>query len=439
VSVNCIQRRLPDKFRLILDTSDVEEATNSVYSITHDGRVSGLMSVNIEPSFYKGQDCLFVNISTGFDRNGGPNPSQNLCQVSGFVNKDLETLEERRLISSKAREAVEDTTASAGGAVVVNGYTSAPEGNYPANDARRSRLNMKRNKKALRDFQNCRSLSFAEEYNPDLGSTKVVRVTEWQRRNGAIIGHAQTTSTKLPHQVKHQLDLPRNSAFLTDVSLCLAEKMLCLAGKIGKFDKISTLDRHCLFAPLCLEIRRDASQNFSRNVFKVLKSSPVDRGATETCYSSGMSETPLAILSRTIHTANKTTFFLQNKSILESSSSDDGGDFPAFNDRFFAENLHNTIQKNLSILRKHLYDENVARNMIKFHSMLTATGQRRTTPPSSSKVENGTTSQVQLRGSVVTIIKEALTQVLRNKPENPLEFLRCYFISLRKDRLVDNG
>ena len=65
-------------------------------------------------------------------------------------------------------------------------------------------------------------------------------------------------------QVKHQLDLPRNSAFLTDVSLCLAEKMLCLAGKIGKFDKISTLDRHCLFAPLCLEIRRDASQNFSR-------------------------------------------------------------------------------------------------------------------------------------------------------------------------------
>ena len=90
---------------------------------------------------------------------------------------------------------------------------------------------MKRNKKALRDFQNCRSLSFAEEYNPgefqsqvqwhvknafkswyvisvwcfykflDLGSTKVVRVTEWQRRNGAIIGHAQDTSTKLPHQV----------------------------------------------------------------------------------------------------------------------------------------------------------------------------------------------------------------------------------------------
>ena len=29
----------------------------------------------------------------------------------------------------------------------------------------------------------------------------MVRVTEWQRRNGAIIGHAQTTSTKLPHQV----------------------------------------------------------------------------------------------------------------------------------------------------------------------------------------------------------------------------------------------
>ena len=108
-------------------------------------------------------------------------------------------------------------------------------------------------------------------------------------------------------QVKHQLDLPRNSAFLTDVSLLVAEKILCLAGKIGKFDKISTLDRHCLFAPLCLEVRRDASSDFSRNVFKVLKSSPVDRGATETCYASGT----LEILSRTIHTANKTKFFLQ--------------------------------------------------------------------------------------------------------------------------------
>ena len=82
-------------------------AIKSSLLFSDDGRVSGLMSVNIEPSFYKGQDCLFVNISTGFDRNGGPNPSQNLCQVSGFVNKDLETLEERRLISSKAREAVE--------------------------------------------------------------------------------------------------------------------------------------------------------------------------------------------------------------------------------------------------------------------------------------------------------------------------------------------
>ena len=32
--LHSIQRRLPDKFRLMLDTSDVEEATNSVYSIT---------------------------------------------------------------------------------------------------------------------------------------------------------------------------------------------------------------------------------------------------------------------------------------------------------------------------------------------------------------------------------------------------------------------
>ena len=106
-----------------------------------DDEISGSMAVNIEPALYKDQDCLFVTISTGFNRSR-PCASQNLCQVSGFVNQHLETLEERRLITSKARDVV-----------VGNGYSSAPEGS-------RTRLTKKR---ILKDFQNCRSLVMEDE------------------------------------------------------------------------------------------------------------------------------------------------------------------------------------------------------------------------------------------------------------------------------------
>ena len=46
-----------------------------------------------------------------------------------------------------------------GEAVIVNGYTSAPENSVPNNKA-----NLRR-KRALRDFQNCRSLTLEEEVN----------------------------------------------------------------------------------------------------------------------------------------------------------------------------------------------------------------------------------------------------------------------------------
>ena len=83
--------------------------------------------------------------------------------------------------------------------------------------------------------------------------------------------------------------------------------------------------------------------------------------------------------------------------------------------RFFAENLHDTIQKNLNILRKHMYEENLARNMVRLHSILTH----------NAKVN---------KESVVGLIKKALTQLLKTKPDKPLEFLKRYFINLRKGR-----
>ena len=79
--------------------------------------------------------------------------------MSGFVNINLETLEERRLISSKAKDVVEDNTGSSSGAVIVSGYTSAPE------SAGGQHASWKRNKRGLKDFQNCRSLTLEEEPN----------------------------------------------------------------------------------------------------------------------------------------------------------------------------------------------------------------------------------------------------------------------------------
>ena len=81
------------------------------------------------------------------------------------VNKDLETLEERRLISSKAQDA-EEVLAGLGEAG-VGGYTSAPEirvATAPSlmDSYSKSKANRKR---SLKDFQNCRSLVLEDEFS----------------------------------------------------------------------------------------------------------------------------------------------------------------------------------------------------------------------------------------------------------------------------------
>ena len=230
----------------------------------------------------------------------------------------------------------------------------------------------------------------------------MLKVTEWQRRNGAIVVDRQST----PH-VRHQLELPKNSAFLTDVSLLVAEKLLATLAKVGKFAKVSTLDRHCLFAPLSLEARRDTN-DFSKELIKILKSSPVDKGATETSYSLESGK----ILSRVITTASGIRYFLQD---LEMSTSECDEGVEDFQDQFFAENLHQTIQRNLDILRKHIYQENLTRNLIKFNNLL-----------------NGKPNSAARKSSVVSIIKQALVEVLKHKPEDPLEFLKRHFMQLKK-------
>ena len=81
---------------------------------------------------------------------------------------------------------------------------------------------------------------------------------------------------------------------------------------------------------------------------------------------------------------------------------------------------------------RHLYDENVARNMVRFHSVLTGDEKDRLR----SKTPACNRAAVK-RESAVAIIKEALTHVLRNKPDKPLEFLRSYFINLRQERQMN--
>ena len=67
--------------------------------------------------------------------------------------------------------------------------------------------------------------------------------------------------------------------------------------------------------------------------------------------------------------------------------------------------------------------------MVKVHSMLT--GEHRQDKRRPATMDNGPSR----KESVVAMIKDALTHVLRNKPDKPLEFLRCYFLNLRRDRI----
>jgi hypothetical protein len=58
------------------------------------------MTVDIERSKYRGQNCFFVNLCTNINRRG----LEHSCFVSSFVGLDLDTLEERRLIVSRGSQ-----------------------------------------------------------------------------------------------------------------------------------------------------------------------------------------------------------------------------------------------------------------------------------------------------------------------------------------------
>jgi hypothetical protein len=60
----------------------------------------GSMTVDIERSKYRGQNCFFVNLCTNINRRG----LEHSCFVSSFVGLDLDTLEERRLIVSRGSQ-----------------------------------------------------------------------------------------------------------------------------------------------------------------------------------------------------------------------------------------------------------------------------------------------------------------------------------------------
>ena len=278
------------------------------------GTISGSMVVNIEGSEYKGEQCMFVTISTGFNRDRS-HGSQNFCQVSGFVNFELVTLEERRLITTKLYTTEGKASELSKPMTAPSQYCTNSETENNGSEIKNNRVQtsscafeQKKSKRILQEFQTCRSIVLDENQDD---TRRIIKVAEWQRSNGKLV----VEGVKPSCQTYHQLELPQNSAFLTDISLLLAEKLMARTMKTGKFDKISTLDKRCLFAPLCLESRRDVKDNFSGEVIKIVKSSPVDKGATETTYS-----VEGYIRDRTIITAKKLRYHLKNVNNNTSSS-----------------------------------------------------------------------------------------------------------------------
>ena len=452
------------------------------------------MVVNIEGSEYKGEQCMFVTISTGFNRNRS-HGSQNFCQVSGFVNFELVTLEERRLITTKLYTTSEDKLPSelsqhpmtASSDYCTNSETdhgSEMDNRSTITTSSSSFLEEEKSKKILQEFQTCRSIVLDETQDD---TRRFIKVAEWQRNNGKLVVQKNFGQDGVPSsQTYHQLELPQNSAFLTDISLLLAEKLMARTLKTGKFDKISTLDKRCLFAPLCLESRRDVKDNFSGEVIKIVKSSPVDKGATETSYSLEEGN----IRDRTIITAKKLRYHLKNvnnnkySSDMSSSSDEDNNSNynyrktvatnqfyrdMRFSDRFFAENLHDTINRNLAILRQRMFEENLRRNLVKMYTILSGQPfkplpsvenlqqdeKSKSNTPSDMKKDFVSHTEVQLcdtnsknelakalkissssnnTNSIVCLIKTALCDVLLHKPDDPLAYLRQYFQDLRDKR-----
>ena len=495
------------------------------------GTISGSLVVNIEGSEYKGEQCMFVTISTGFnrDRNHG---SQNFCQVSGFVNFELVTLEERRLITTRYSDKIYFkfiksidgnnnnqfskqysshidiittffdrlyTTEEKGYKLshpmtASSDYCTTSETDHGIsendNASTPSYIEDNKSKRIVHEFQTCRSIVLDESQDD---TRRFIKVAEWQRNNGKLVVQKNLGRDGIPSsQTYHQLELPQNSAFLTDISLLLAEKLMARTTKTGKFDKISTLDKRCLFAPLCLESRRDVKDNFSGEIIKILKSSPVDKGATETSYSMEGN-----IRDRTIITAKKLRYHLKNvnnntcSSDVSSSSDEDNNSNHykkiatnqfyrdmRFSDRFFAENLHDTINRNLSILRQRMFDENLRRNLVKMYTVISGRAYQPKASIAMVKtdtklvVNNDATSsdnndvctvvsntEVKLQtgnsknelaeampisptnntDSIVCLIKTALCEVLLHKPDDPLAYLKQYFKDLRDKKEVKVG
>lgn len=119
------------------------------------GAISGTMATNIETSTHEGKPCLFVTISTGFHKRKS---FRSLCQVSGFVDIDLYTLEERRIITSKSFK-------GPGNDVPEEEEESGFSSSSSSSRSRRKRSNHPSPEKDLRDFQNCRSLILADDVN----------------------------------------------------------------------------------------------------------------------------------------------------------------------------------------------------------------------------------------------------------------------------------
>ena len=90
---------------------------------------------------------------------------------------------------------------------------------------------------------------------------------------------------------------------MTDSAMILAEKILTKLGLVGKYAKLMTLDKRALCAPITLRISKDKNNE----MFKVVKSSPVDKGTTESYYH--VEDAKLA--SRIINTAQDKKYNLK--------------------------------------------------------------------------------------------------------------------------------
>ena len=137
------------------------------------------------------------------------------------------------------------------------------------------------------NVETCRSL---------VKSENEILVSEWRRKNGRI-----DLTHSCPMNVP--IELPKESALMTDSAMILAEKILTKLGLVGKYAKLMTLDKRALCAPITLRISKDKNNE----MFKVVKSSPVDKGTTESFYH--IEDAKLA--SRIINTAQDKKYNLK--------------------------------------------------------------------------------------------------------------------------------